>query len=80
MKTLKNKLGYAFCILLATFLFACEHGKIPEAPYVVSEMESCEECKAKYKYKITSLNTPTRYTYIITDDLFLVGDTLRISK
>ena len=80
-RNLISRTAICLYLVLATLLFAsCESNKIPEAPYIVKEMESCEKCKAKYKYKIVSLNTPTRHTYIITNDLFLVGDTLRISK
>lgn len=81
MKNLRTKLSYALYILLVAFLFTgCESGKIPEAPYKVTKSVNCEGCKAKYKYQINSLNSPKRYTEIITDQVFAVGDTLRISK
>lgn len=80
-RNLISKTAICLYLVLATFLFAgCESGKIPEAPYVVTESKKCNECKAKYKYKINSINTPTRYTYIITDDVYSIGDTLRFSK
>ncbi len=81
MKQLNNKKSYALYILLVAVLFtACESSKIPEAPYKVTEATNCDGCKAKYKYKINSINSPKRYTEIITDEIFSIGDTLRISK
>ena len=76
-----KKLSYAIYILLVAFLFtACESTKIPEAPYIVTQTKNCNDCKAKYKYWVKSMNTPTRKSEIITDQVFMIGDTLRFSK
>ena len=81
MKNLNRKLSYTLYILLVAFLFtACESGKIPEAPYIVTQTKNCNDCKAKYKYWVKSLNSPKRTTEFITDEIFMIGDTLRISK
>ena len=77
---MKKILEYGFIAVVSCFLLSCEGIAIPEAPYVVTELESCEGCKAQYKYKINSLNSPERYTEIITNQVFLIGDTLHISK
>lgn len=81
MKRLRTKLSYTLYILLVAFLFtSCEGFKIPEAPYIVTQTKTCNDCKAKYKYWIKAMNTPTRTTEIITDQVFMIGDTLRFSK
>lgn len=66
-------------VLLFGFLFVgCEYGNIPNSPFIVKKTESCEGCAGKYKYKINSISNPKRYTQIISDKLFVVGDTLKI--
>jgi len=72
--------AFAYVLLVAVLFTACESTMIPEAPYVVAQAEKCNECKAKYKYCVRSLNSPKRTTEFITDERFMVGDTLRISK
>jgi hypothetical protein len=73
-------LAFASVLLVAGFFTACESNMIPEAPYVVIHSKKCNECKAKYKYCVRSLNSPKRTTEFITDESFMIGDTLRISK
>tara|TARA_B110000971_G_scaffold200303_1_gene218216 strand:+ start:385 stop:630 length:246 start_codon:yes stop_codon:yes gene_type:complete len=81
MKNLITKLKYAFYALLVTVLItACESEYIPEAPYIVTQIKICNNCKAKYKYWVKSMNSPKRTTEIITDQSFMIGDTLRFSK
>lgn len=81
MNTIKKLINYTLYLVLVAVLFtSCEYGKLPEAPFIVDKMESCEGCKAKYKYKVKAMNSPKRTTEFITDELFEVGDTLRIGK
>jgi hypothetical protein len=81
MKRFKTLKSYTLYTLLVAFLFtSCESRKIPEAPYIVTQSKICKDCKAKYKYWVKSLNSPRRTTEFITDEVFMVGDTLRISK
>jgi len=85
MKTLKTKLGYALCILLATFLFASCDG------YPVHTV--CEGRQNMIVYKVEKINDAKYgdYKYAVTDatgkdwtlktfQKFQVGDTLRISN
>jgi hypothetical protein len=72
--------AFAYVLLVAVLFTACESNMIPEAPYVVVQVKKCNGCKAKYKYWVRSLNSPERTTEFITDESFMVGDTLRISK
>jgi len=72
--------AFIYVLLVAVLFTACESDMIPEAPYVVIQAKKCNECKAKYKYWVRSLNSPKRTTEFITDESFMIGDTLRISK
>ena len=81
MKNLKRTLSYSLCTLLVAFLFtSCESDMIPNAPFKVTEMESCEGCVAQYKYKINSISNPKRHTQITANEFYAVGDTLQFSK
>lgn len=81
MNTIKKFTRYTLYLVLVAVLFAsCEYDKIPETPFIVYKLESCEGCKAKYKYKVKAMNSPKRTTEFITDEFFQVGDTLRVSK
>jgi hypothetical protein len=78
---IKKTIKYFLYTLLVTFLFTCcESGKIPEAPYIVTQTKNCDGCKGKYKYWVKSMNTPTRTTKFITDQVFMIGDTLLFIK
>ena len=77
---IKKHINHLPCILLATFLSACDEFKIPAAPFIVTEIDACDICSAKYRYKINSLKTPKSYTVILSDDKYHIGDTVRISK
>ena len=77
---MKNLIKYGFIAVVSCFLISCESIMIPEPPYVVTEMESCEGCGVLFKYKINSIKHPERYTEIVTDQLFMVGDTLQVNK
>ena len=80
MKNLKNAAKYSLYILLATFLFACEAVSIPNAPFRVAKIDTCDGCAAKYKYKIKSIKNPKRYTQILSNEKYHIGDTLRFRK
>ena len=72
--------AFAYVLLVALLFTACESDRIPEAPYIVTQVKSCNSCKAKYKYWVKAMNSPKRTTEFITDEVFMIGDTMRISK